>query len=308
MGYTYPQRHKEGALTKDELQFLLKSPRLIARRLADLTKEKFLADYLLSGRYDATGGGVFYETETEDLYTDEDPEAIEPGGEYPLITLDDGVPSAARTVKWGQGIIFTDEKVTREGRQYVEKGLKRIGNTIVRHTDRAGWGVISSRVTTTHAASSAWDTAGVMMRDILTIQNQRANLATGLELDVAVLPGDKFANLIGILVDDKALPREQANIVLTGSIPVNAYGLTWLTSQHITGTDPWLFDVDQLGGMADEKILSPEFAPAGNTGVEGSTERASQAGKDGYLVRGRRNTVAVVTEPLAGVRLTGTNL
>lgn len=308
MGYTYPQRHKEGALTKDELQFLLKTPRLIARRLADLTKEKFLADYLLSGRYDATGGGVFYETETEDLYTDEEPEAIEPGGEYPLITLDEGVPSAARTVKWGQGIIFTDEKVTREGRQYVEKGLMRIGNTIVRHTDRAGWGVISSRVTTTHAASSAWDTAGVMMRDILTIQNQRANLATGLELDVAVLPGDKFANLIGILVDDKALPREQANIVLTGSIPVNAYGLTWLTSQHITGTDPWLFDVDQLGGMADEKILSPEFAPAGNTGVEAATTRATQGEKDGQLVRGRRNTVAVVTEPLAGVRLTGTGL
>ncbi|ABR10471.1 major head protein [Microbacterium phage Min1] len=140
MGYTYPQRHKEGALTAEELQLLLKSKTLIGRRLADLTKEKFLADYLLSGRYDATGGGVFYETETEDLYTDEDPEAIEPGGEYPLITLDEGVPSAARAVKWGQGIIFTDEKVTREGRQYVEKGLRRIGNTIVRHTDPVGMG------------------------------------------------------------------------------------------------------------------------------------------------------------------------
>ncbi|MFE2772287.1 phage major capsid protein [Microbacterium resistens] len=308
MGYTYPQRHKEGAVSAEELQLLLKSKTIIARRLADLTKEKFLADYLLAGRYDATGGGVFYETDTEDLYTDEDPEAIEPGGEYPLITLDEGVPSGARTVKWGQGIIFTDEKITREGRQYVEKGLRRIGNTIIRHTDRAAWGVIASRVTSTHAASAAWTTAGIIMRDILTIQNERANLATGLELDVVALSGAQFAKLIGILVDDKALPREQANIVLTGSIPVSAYGVTWLTSQHITGTDPWLFDVDQLGGMADEKLISPEFAPAGNTGVEASSTRASQGEKDGHLVRGRRNTVAVVTEPLAGVRITGTGL
>ncbi|ABR10472.1 major head protein [Microbacterium phage Min1] len=123
-----------------------------------------------------------------------------------------------------------------------------------------------------------------------------------------MLSGAQFAKLIGILVDDKALPREQANIVLTGSLPVSAYGLTWVTSRHITGTDPWLFDVEQLGGMADEKLLSPEFAPAGNTGVEASTERAHQGVKDGYLVRGRRNTVAVVTEPMAGVRLTGTGL
>ena len=308
MGYTYPQRHKEGAVTAEELQFLLKSKKVIARRLADLTKEKFLADYLLTGRPDATGGGVFYETETEDIYTPEDAEAIEPGGEYPLTSLDEGVPSGARTVKWGQGTIFTDEKVTREGRQYVEKGLRRVGNTIVRKTDRAAWAVIASRVTSTHPASAGWTSAGRMMRDILTIQNARAGQATGLELDVAVLPGDKFANLIGILVDDKALPREEANIVLTGSIPVNAYGLTWVTSQHITGTDPWLFDVEQLGGMADEKLISPEFAPAGNTGIEAATTRVSQGEKDGSLVRARRVTVAIVSEPMAGVRIMGTGL
>lgn len=308
MGYAYPARHKEGTLTPDELHLLLKSPRLIARRLADLTKEKFLADYLLSGRYDATGGGVFYETETGDIYTDEAPEAVEPGGDYPLITLDEGVPSAARTVKWGQGTIVTDEKITREGRQYVEKGLMRIGNQIVRHVDKTGWGVIASRVTSTSAAPATWTSAGKVMEHVMSIREARAELATGLDLDVAALPAAKFAKLIGILVDDGALPREQANIVLSGSAPVDAYGLTWLTSPHITGTDPWLFDTNQLGGMADEKIISPEFAPAGNTGVEASTDRAKTGTKDGYLLRGRRVTVPVVTEPMAGVKLTGTGL
>lgn len=308
MGFTYPQRHKQGTVTVGELHLLLKSPKLIARRLADLTKEKFLADYLLAGRYDAAGGGVFYETETNDLYTDEDPEQIEPGGDYPLISLDEGVPSAARTVKWGQGTIITDEKITREGRQYVEKSLIRIGNQIVRHVDQTAWGVIASRVSSTSAAPAAWTSAGKVIEHVTSIREARAELATGLDLDVCVLPAAKFAKLVGILVDDKSLPREQANIVLTGSLPFDALGLTWLTSPHVSGADPWLFDIDQLGGMADEKIISPEFAPAGNTGVEASTDRASTGKKDGYLVRGRRVTVPVVTEPLAGAKLTGTGL
>ncbi len=307
MSYTYPIKHPQRKLTQEELQLLLKSPKLIARRVAELTGEKFLADFLLSGRYDATGGGVFYEDETASLYTGDDPEAIEPGGEYPMLSLDEGTPNSARTVKWGQGVPITDEKVSREGMQYVNKSLKRVGNTVVRHVDRTAWGVISSRVTSTSAApGGAWDSAGAAMQHIVTIQNERADLATGLELDVVGLPAAKFAKLVGMLVDDKALPREQANIVLTGSLPVEALGVTWVTSPNIVGTDPWLFDTDQLGGMADEKLVSPEFATAGNTGVEAATERAR--GVDAWEVRGRRVTVPIVSEPMAGVRLTGTGL
>lgn len=308
MGYTYPARHVEGTLTKEQLHLLLKSPQIIARRLADLTKEKFIADFLLSGRYDATGGGVFYETDSGELYTGESVESIEPGADYPLISLDEGVPSSARTVKWGQGTILTDEKISREGRQYVEKALMRIGNQIVRDVDQTAWGVIASRVTSTSAAPAGWSAAGKAIEHIIGIREARAELATGLDLNTVVLPSAKFAKLIGLLVDDKALPREQANIVLSGSIPVDALGLTWVTSPHVNGSDPWLFDIDQLGGMADEKILSPEFAPAGNTGVEASVDRASTGKKDGYLLRGRRVTVPVVTEPNAGVKLTGTGL
>lgn len=306
MSYTYPLKHQTGELTPRELQRLLSSETLIARRLADLTGEKFLADFLLSGRYNAQGGGVFYETDAGDLYTSESPEAIEAGGEYPRVIIDEGVAASARTVKWGQGTVITDEKVSREGAQYVDKSLRRIANTIVRHVDQTAWGVIASRVTSTSAAAAPWDSAGAIMTHLLTIQNERADLGTGLELDTVALSGTQFAKLIGILVDDKALPREQSNIVLSGSQPVNAFGITWVTSPNVHGSDPYLVDTAQLGGMADEKLVSPEFAPAGNTGVEASTVRQSET--DGYLVRGRRVTVPVVVEPNAGVRLTGTGL
>ena len=60
--------------------------------------------------------------------------------------------------------------------------------------------------------------------------------------------------------------------------------------------------------LADEKLISPEFAPAGNTGIEAATTRVSQGEKDGSLVRARRVTVAIVSEPMAGVRIMGTGL
>ncbi|QUY63346.1 phage major capsid protein [Gulosibacter molinativorax] len=310
MGYTYPVRHQTGTLTTEQLHLLLKNPRLIARQVASLTNEKFLADYLLSGRYDAAGGGVYYETETADLYTGTDPEAIEPAGDYPLIQLDEGVPSAARTVKFGQGSVITDEKISREGNQYVQKALMRVGNQMVRYVDTVAWGVIASRVSSTSAATSdgvgAWTTAGNVLGHLMMVREARAELATGLDLDTVVLPSAKWAKLVGMLVDDGALPREQGNIALSGTAPVSAFGMTWLTSPHITGTDPWLFDTAQLGGMADEKLLSEEFAAAGQTGVEASTTRI--ADNDSYLVRGRRVTVPIVTEPQAGVKLTGTGL
>lgn len=307
-GYTYPVRHLEGDLSADELHLILKNTTIVGRRLAELTKEKFIADFLLSGRYDATGGGVYYQSGAEDLYTPEDPESIQPGGEYPLISLEEGQAAAAATVKWGQGTIITDEKITREGRQYVERALIRIGNQIIRHVDTVAWGVIASRVTTTKAASAAWAKAGVTLTDLLTVREARAELATGLDLNTVVLKSDKYAKLVGQFIDDGALPREQGNLALTGNIPFDLFGFTWATSPHVTGDDPWLVDRDQLGGMADEKILSPEFASAGATGVEASSTRSSLGEKDGWLIRGRRVTVPIVTEPLAGVKITGTGL
>jgi hypothetical protein len=58
--------------------------------------------------------------------------------------------------------------------------------------------------------------------------------------------------------------------------------------------------------MADEKLGGPGYASAGDFGVEVKSIRDDDA--EGYKLRGRRVTVPVVTEPLAGVQLAGTGL
>lgn len=302
--YTYPVARPEGTLTTAQIHLLLQSPTLIAKRVADITNMKFIADFLLSGRFNAVGGGVYYET-GEEIFAADAPEAVAPGAEYPKTVLTAGEIAAAKTVKWGLETDITDEKIAREGIAHVNKGLQRLSNTVIRHVDATAMAVIASKVTSTFASPSTWTTAGAMAEALMSISTTRQELATGLDLDTVVLKPAQYAKLIGMLMDDKALPREQGNAVITGNLPVDALGFTWVTSPFYTGSNPLLVDRDQLGGMADEKLGSPGYSSAGASGVETKSERHKD---DKYELRARRVTVPVVTDPLAGVTITNTGL
>lgn len=303
--YTYPVKHPTGTLTAEQLHAILSSPRLLAKRIADLTSMRFIADWLLPERLDATGGGLFYET-GESAFAPEGPEAIAPLGEFPKVVLESGEVVSVRTDKWGLDTVISDEKIARQGRVYLDRGVTRVANTIVRHVDQVTMAVIASRVSSTFASVKTWESAGAAVEAVLTIQAARAELGLGLELDTVVLRPAQYAKVIGMLVDDKALPREQGATAVNGNIPVDALGLTWATTPHFQGANPLLVDRDNLGGMADEKLGSPGYVNAGPFGVEAKTIRDDDT--EGYTVRGRRVTVPVVTEPLAGVQLTGTAL
>lgn len=304
MSYTYPVAHPTGTLTPEQLHLFLSNPRLIARRVADITKMRFIADYLLQARLDATGGGIFYET-GEPVFAADDPEAISPLGEYPLVVLDDGTVVSAKTDKWGLDTMVSDEKIARQGRVYVDRGVLRVANTVVRFVDSVSMAVIQSKVSSTFA-SDTWDSAGAAVEAILSIQGERADLGLGLELDTVVLRPTQYAKVIRLLIDDKALPRESGQTAIQGNLPVDALGVTWATTPHFQGANPLLVDRDNLGGMADEKLGGPGYASAGDFGVETKSIRDDDA--EGYKLRGRRVTVPVVLEPLAGVQLTGTGL
>ncbi len=303
--FTYPVAHPSGTLTTEQLHLLLSNPRVLAKRVADLTKMRFIADWLLASRLDATGGGIFYETGGE-VFAGKDPEGVEPLAEYPLVVLDSGEVVSVKTTKWGLDTLISDEKISRQGRVYVDRGLSRLSNTVVRHVDEVAMAVIASRVSSTFPSVATWTTAGAAVEAILTIQAQRAELGLGLELDTVVLRPAQFAKVIAMLVDSDALPRESGDTAITGNVPVNAFGLTWATTPHFQGPNPLLVDRAQLGGMADEKLDSPGYVSAGQFGVEVKSIREDDT--DGYRLRSRRVTVPVVLEPLAGVQLTGTGL
>ncbi len=305
MSYTYPVKHPEGTLTTAELHLLLSNPTVIASRVAELADQKFIADFLLSGRFSAQGGGVFYET-GEEIFASENPEAVSPLGDYPIVVLESGEVVSARTVKWGLDTVVSDEKIARQGISYVNRGITRLVNTVVRHVDSVAMAVIASRVTSTFASLDTWTTAGKAVEAITTIQAERAQLGFGIDLETVVLRPAQYAKVIGMLIDDKALPRESGATAIAGNLPVNALGLTWATTPHFQGANPLLVDREQLGGMADEDLGGPGYVRTEAFGVEAKTIREEKP--EGYTLRARRVTVPVVTEPLAGVALTNTGL
>ncbi len=304
--YTYPTLHASGSITADQARLLLGSNQLIARRLADITQMGFISDYLLSDRLDASAGGVFYET-GEDIFAPASSELVTPGASYPKIVLPEGAIEAARAVKRGIGTDVTDEKLAERGGGVATRALLKLANTVIRDVDTVTMAVISSVVSSTFASpGGAWDSAGDVVRALTAIRTQRSDLGLGFDLNTVVLNGDDFATLIGMFINDGALPREAGNLAITGSIPQNLYGFNWVTSPYYLGTNPLLVDREQLGGMADQNLNSPDWARFGDSGVEGQTQRVS--GEDKWTVRARRVTVPVVLEPLAGVQITSTGL
>lgn len=308
--YTYPAPPAKvtGGDTL-EIHHLLQSPTLIARRLRSLLENRFIADTLLTGRFEAHGGAVLYET-GESIFNEDDPEAIAPGGAYPLTEAKAGELAAARVDKWGRDTPITDEAIKRLGINPVDRALTKLVNTTVRFVDSAALGVIASKVTNTYdttgaSAPGAWTTAKGLIGGVLQAMATVDSLDEGYALDTIVLRDAQWATAMSVLVEAGMLPREAGNPLLTGDWP-ETLGLRWLKSNHTPTADPLLVDSTQLGGMADEKQLSPGYASAGGIGVETKVIREEKV--DRYLARARRVTVPVVLEPAGAVRVVNTGL
>ncbi len=305
MSYTYPIRRLSGKLTPEQLQLLLSKPELVARRTAQLADQKFLGDFLLANRRDAVGGVILYPDGFESPFAGENPQTIAPGGEYPLLVMDEGTLQAAQTAKTGFGSIIQDEKISREGQSVVDSALTKLTNQVVQAADDAAWGVIQSKVVDTFA-SPAWTDPGAITKAVLQAKANRESLKLGISPDTVALSGMAWAAVMAAFLNAGLLPRESENAILADTLPQNVLGVTWVTSPTIRGNDPWLFDRTLLGANAFEKIESPEFKSSGSSDVETAVTRRPE--NDGWLLRVRRVAVPVVEVPQAGLRITGTGL
>jgi hypothetical protein len=301
--YTYPVARPTGTLTTAQIHLLLSNPRIIAKRIAELTDQRFIADYLLGGRYQAVGGGIFYET-GEQIFAADSAEAIEPLAEYPLTVLTRGELVAAKTSKRGLATEISDENISRLGQNPVDRALTRLANQVIKDVDAIAMAIIASKVTST-IASAAWTTVGAVVSSLLAAQANREDLALGISPTVIALTGAQYAKVMGLFATAGVLPREENNPLVNGQYPINLLGYTWVTSPWIIGSDPLLVDRDQLGGMGDENLGSPGYIRAAN-GVETHIERLGL--NDGYRAQARRVTVPVVIEPNAAIKITGTGL
>lgn len=306
MAYTYPYVNGAGQdVTAADVHAFLKSPTLVARRVAELARQRFVADFLLKGRYSAEGGAISWSVD-DSLFSDDDPQVVAPGAEYPVTTAGEGKPETVRTEKEGQDTEITDEAIRRLLLDPVNRALAKMVNRTIRRVDSKALGIVGSEVTATHAATAAWTNGEIIVTDVLTADAKLDALDLGLAGDAVLLKPLQFAKVAGFFIKADMLAGGITGAVASGVIP-NVLGKTWVTSNNVPFNDPLLVDSEQLGGIATEALGSPGYTSVPDAlGLESKVMRIDE--RDAYRPRVRRVGVAAVIEPRAGIRITGTGL
>ncbi len=304
MPYTYPP--VPASLSGDlvTISRFLNNPTLVARRLRTIAEQRFISDVLLTGRFRADGGAVMYET-GETIYTDRAPEAVAPGANYPQTPVSTGTASIAKTVKWGEDVPITDEAISRQMMNPVERAFTKLVNQMIKTIDSVAMSAITSAVTQNTAAIASWasDSGTNIFRDIMRAKANIAALNQGYDPDTVVVDDVTFANMVSDTKFSGLLPRESTNgVVYTGTFPTVA-GLRILPTPNGVSGVALVLDSKVLGGMADENLGGPGYVSAGGVGVQAKTIREDKT--DSWLARCRRVTVPVILEPAAAWKITG---
>ena len=308
MPYTYPPAAPTLAGDVLSINRFLQNPTLVARRLRTLAEQRFISDSLLTQRIAAPGGSVLYET-SEGIYTDTPPQGVAPGAEYPRTAVSHGTASLAKTVKWGSDVEVTDEAISRQLINPVERAFEKLVNHMVKTVDGVSMSAINSAVTQTTAATASWkSSSAVILRDVLLAKANITKLNQGYDPDTLVVDDETYAHFLSDSTISNLWPREtSATPVQSGAWPLIA-GLRVLVSPHVQGGGTsnaiaMVVDSRALGGMADENLSGPGYVSTNGVGVQAKTIRQDEADK--WLLRCRRVTVPIVLEPAAAWKITG---
>ena len=285
----------------------LNNPAAVDRRLRTIAEKRFIADVLLTGRVEASGGAVEYGI-SESIYSDRVPEGVAPGGAYPRALAPTGAAALAKITKWGQDLPITDEAIGRQRMQAVERVLNKAVNQTVKQVDSVALSTIGTAVTQTQAAAAAWSNASAdPFLDVMLAKAQVTTLDEGYDPDTIVLTDILYARLVANQKVISGLAREAGNgnvVTATGQVLQIANLVLRQTNNLPAGVSAMILDSTQLGSLAHERIPSPEYDGDPAQGVETWTRR-DPLGNDQWLTRVRRPVVPIVQEPACAVKLTG---
>lgn len=308
MPHTYPPAAP--TITGDNITIsrFLNSPAAVQRRLRSIGENRFIADVLLSGRYETSGGSLLYE-QSESQYTDRAPSAVNAGAEYPRASAAPGPAALAGVTKWGQDVPITDEHVHRYGRRAVDVALQKVINYLVKQVDSVALAAIAAAVTQTQAVTAAWnDASRDILLDMMLAKAKVLSKDQGYDPDTFVTTDEGYARIVADKAIISGLARERDVPVTVSGDQLTIAGLRILPTNNLpTGVKAMVLDSTMLGGMAYERLESPEYQGDPANGVESWTRRDPDA-NDQWLVRGRRPVVPVVQEPDSACVITGTLL
>jgi hypothetical protein len=292
----------------------LKQPRIISRRLTDLTAKRFVADKIFSqGSPEQVAGGAAVYQRSEPIYPDRAVEEVGVRAEYPRTGWTEEL-FAAFVKKYGLEAPVSDEARRRNQIDQLTKAQLKIANAVVKFVDALAMTLILTDADVlTGAASGDWSTAATdIIADIATARKAIFDQDEGYEPDTLVVnPAQEFDLLLDKDIRD-ALPRESRDTAIQGGKPVPILGLKQIlvTSQLTAGT-AIVLSSNIIGTIADERPLSdekyvvynPPGAPANYPTIYTKTYR--EENKDETIIRGARFPAMWLGEPKSARLITG---
>jgi hypothetical protein len=248
---------------------MVKSPKLIPRRVLSLMQNNFIADSILrdAGQNDA---GVAYFFQSQPLFADYNSSIREEWGEYQIVTTSDGTPTIATSVDRGLSIKVSDEMRRRNQVDRVNTQLTMVKNTLVRDWDLAFQTAILGSVATVLDVSGTrpWDGTGTtptIRKDILTakkavntaVSSAQTNNYFGFMPDTIVMsPVGQFD-----ITSDPTFNtvyqgnNSDENLLYTGKLPRQILDLDPLVS--LTWPDNYVLICERktIGFISDEQSL-----------------------------------------------------
>lgn len=275
--------------------YLRNTPR-VQRDLSDLSRLRFIADYIFREGERTQSGSVLYEQllANTGLFTERDVKEIQELAEFPILNVGEKVPTTAMVKKWGGAFLFSYEKVRRDQRDVLGKDMRQLSNTVVRKMNRlAVYTVGADPNISTYAATAVWSdpTNSRKLEDLVVATSMIDDIDMGYTADTVLI---NSTNARELRIDQKItdrLPKEGTNNPLLSRDLAGLLGLDFIVTNDVPEGTMYILSRGLVGSFHDEL---PFYSR-----VVDLPER------EGYLVQAARVTVPIVTDPKAIVKVTG---
>lgn len=290
-GTVYPADPASVAGSKITVDRWLNSPTIQQKSFERITAQQgFIADFLFRGGL-AEGGAVIYDKLTEAvLWADGEPGLIAPGTEFPLVGVEDPDPKIALAVERGLAFVTTFQAQRRNRIDVIQKGVRRIGNTMIRNHDAVALATFYNDADIPKGDGSvtwATDNGDGILADIFGGSAVVNDGDMAYNVDTAIIRPETRTLLLTKKAIREALPKEN-----TAINPVTSGQLSGLA-----GIDNWIVSKRAPVG----KIAYVNRQVVGSINVEEAfwTATIKDDLRRRWVTQAGRSDVPIIDEPMA---------
>lgn len=242
------------------VETMLNQPTRITRYLSDLTLRNYISPLFFSSPGGVTGGAVIYDQLTlNDLFPTRDMQEVAPGGEFPIVTSDNGTPNVAAVEKHGGKFFVTDEARDRNDGGVIQREGRKLINAMIRRQDARAIATVDAAI----SGIGSQTVVGLNWNNTVTGGSSQSNASAWPAADFAKVQLVADQQELGVDINTWVLnPAQYAQLRLVYGSDFDAvaqsYGLTFQASNRVTAGTAYALEAGQVGEQRFEKSLSTE--------------------------------------------------